>query len=263
MPKQKLEQISSGRSVRRRQQTNRFSPPDRSIPQLSSKNHVVTKAPKPIHRVERVWSRTDFKFKTSPTKEVSKLNGTPKDKQKERSDVCRFFYHTMGNGFENETKYKDNNFYIYWNTYGRSDFSTVKTFEKKCFICYESIKFRQSKKTSENGGCGFCICAVDGCPKVYHKHCISDYYQRGSGPTDDSNDFEANSWVCPRHFCHDCEKPEYNRGTVCPTCPRMYCGSCRTFEYGEPITADLCGSCTILSKCLNAPEMSMNLRWIQ
>ena len=262
MPKQKLEGINSVRSVRRRVQTARYSPPHPSVPQLGSKNYVSSKLPRPTHYVERVWARSDFQFNASPAKEIFKLNGTPKDKQKERNDVCRFLYHSYGNGIENETKHRDNNFYMYWNTYGRSDYSTVKTFEKKCFICYELIKLRQCKKETEDGGCDFCVCAVDGCPKIYHKHCLSDYYQRGNGPTDDSNDFESNTWVCPRHFCHDCEQPEYNNGTVCPTCPRFYCKSCRTHEDGD-YTVELCGSCKILSKCLNAPEMSMNLRRIQ
>lgn len=265
MSKQKSEAINLGRSVRRRVQTARYSPPHSSVRQLGSKNYVSTKLQRQTQYVERVWSRRDFQFKTSPAKEIFKLNGTPEDKQKERSDVCRFLYHSLGNGYENETtKLKDNNFYMYWNTYGRSDYSTVKTFEKKCFICYELIKFGHGKKETEDGGCEeFCVCAVDGCPKVYHKHCLSDYYQRGNGPTDDSNDFESNTWVCPRHFCHDCEQPEYNNGTVCPTCPRFYCQSCRAHGDGGSIAIDLCGSCKVLSKCLNAPEMAMNLRWIQ
>lgn len=264
MPKQKLEVINSARSVRRRVKTNRYSPPHPSIPQLLPKHHVSPRRPKPTHYVDRVWTRTDFQFKTSPAKEIFKLNGTPRDQQKERNDVCRFLYHSMGNGIENETKLKDNNFYMYWNTYGRSDYSTVKTFEKKCFICYEPIKFRRGKEKTEDGECtDFCFCAVDGCPKVYHKYCLSDYYQRGNGPTDDSNNTESNTWVCPRHFCHDCDKPEYNNGTICPTCPRFYCRPCRPSEHGDSMSTDLCASCRILSKCLNAPEMSMNLRRIQ
>lgn len=225
--------------------TSRYSPPHSSVPQLANKNNEIVRR-KPIHYV---YYAREENLPLPP----AILNNTPPIEQLERRDVCEFLFNCFGNGALNEKKYRGESFYEYWNKYGRSDLSKCETFEKNCFICHELVG--SAPNETEDGGCGsldFSFCAIECCPKVYHKDCIlsSTYHCKEK--------YDENNWICPRHYCYGCGEIDQERTRFCPTCPRSYCGSCMSLEKG--IIEETCSSCLLTAKCMNAPEILMNLQ---
>ncbi len=202
--------------------------------------------------------------KTNPEDRVP-----PWDKA-QRLRVTTFMDSSFGRALINEDCLKDNDFYQYWSSYARSDFKRSETFEKKCFICYRNVG---DASTPEETKDDFLPCSVSGCPKVYHKSCLTGIFLNYT-VTDDS-------FVCPWHHCSQCgglgqfmdkekQRDHQHRtgqcgfrntvygGNYCPTCIQSYCSLCSGFEFAGIIESP-CIDCTDKAIQLNAPEMLMDL----
>ncbi len=280
MPKRKqLEEYQHQRwSTRVRRQTTVYTPPGRNVPQLQpskrSCHPSLTGNRVPSH--EEIFSRPETKvrvgknFCQSPIIVgviTKKKECTPEPVQKERHDVTRFLYHSFGNGFENEQKHSNNPFYAYWNKYGRSDVQPCTSLEKNCFLCHGFVGIRGCAEETENGGChsgedlGFAICSVYNCPKVYHRSCLLDSnLQEGH--------FDSEHWVCPRHYCNTCKSVNLFNSEFCPTCPYSTCQQCLNNGFSLRVSESPkanecpCRNCRMTARCLDAPEILMNLRTI-
>ncbi len=188
----------------------------------------------------------------------------------QRLRVTTFMDSSFGRAIVNEDRLKGNDFYEYWSSYARSDFKRSETFEKKCFICYRPVGDASNPQEVKDD---FIPCSVAGCPKVYHKSCLTGIYLNYTVTED--------SFVCPWHHCSECgglgqfmdkeKQRDHQRrtgecgfrsviygGNYCPTCIQSYCGLCSGFEFAGIIESP-CIGCTDKAIELNAPEMLMDL----
>lgn len=188
----------------------------------------------------------------------------------QRARVTTFMDSCFGRALINENRLKGNDFYQYWESYARSDFKRSETFEKKCFICYRPVGNASNSQEVKDD---FIPCSVSGCPKIYHKSCLTGIYLNYTVTED--------SFVCPWHHCSECgglglfltkkKCEEHQRrtgqrgfralvygGNYCPTCIQSYCGLCSGFEFAGIIESP-CIGCTDKAIELDAPEMLMDL----
>jgi hypothetical protein len=188
----------------------------------------------------------------------------------QRQRVVTFLDSSFGRSVINEDRLKDNDFYQYWSSYARSDFERSATFEKRCFICYCPVG---DASTPEEVKDDFIPCSIAGCPKVYHKSCLTGLYLNYTVTED--------TFICPWHHCSECgglglfmdktKQQECQRrtgecgfralvygGNYCPTCIQSYCGLCSGFEFAGIIDSP-CIGCTDKAIALDAPEMLMDL----
>lgn len=190
----------------------------------------------------------------------------------QRQRVVTFMDSSFGRALINEDRLKDNDFYQYWSSYARSDFKRSQTFEKKCFICYRPVGDASNSQEVKDD---FLPCSVRGCPKVYHKSCLTGIFLNYTVTKN------PDTFVCPWHHCSQCgglglfldkdKHQEHQRrtgergfraivygGLNCPTCIQSYCGLCSGFEFAGMIESP-CSGCTDKAIGLNAPEMLMDL----
>ncbi len=188
----------------------------------------------------------------------------------QRLRVTTFMDSSFGRALINEDSLKGNDFYQYWSSYARNDFKRSETFEKKCFICYRPVGDASNTQEIKDD---FIPCSVAGCPKVYHKSCLTGIYLNYTVTED--------SFVCPWHHCSQCgglgqfmdkeKQRDHQRrtgecgfknivygGLHCPTCVQSYCGLCSGFEFAG-VAESPCIGCTDKAISLNAPEMLMDL----
>jgi len=235
--------------MRDRRQPLLYTPPSTSIRNIVKKHKHARQRKGPI---------------PNPSERVPPWN------QAQRARVITFMDSSFGRALSNETRLAGNDFYQYWSSYARSDFKRSETFEKKCFICYRPVGNASNPQEIKDD---FIPCSVSGCPKVYHKSCLTGIYLNYTVTED--------SFVCPWHHCSECgglglflnkkKCEEHQRrtgqcgfralvygGNYCPTCIQSYCGLCSGFEFAGIIESP-CIGCTDKAIALNAPEMLMDL----
>ena len=108
---------------------------------------------------------------------------------------------------------------------GKNPILTIDNEEPKKIIKIEDDKKKKKKIENENS-CFICssinskedLYACSRCPKVYHKSCLGDILLG-----------HLSQFICPWHFCRDCNKSSTESGGImfrCDNCPKSFCKEC-------------------------------------